>query len=230
MSITINSPEKYLNKQISGLHLIFRSNRVWCYCGARHNAEMDLCGTDYRCASRLKIVCFPELSVTGYTCGDLFLQDALPIAAKTEIVRIIKETAQLDIVSIVGISLTVCGKLYNCAVVINKGKAIGTVAKKNIPNYNEFYEARHFTPAEDNLCVNIKLDNEYSVHLEDTLFTCTELPDLIFGIEICEDMWVSSQPSEQLAQRGTVIIFNISISDEVTVIRLHRLMVRTQGF
>lgn len=163
----------------------------------------------------VKIVCFPELSVTGYTCGDLFLQDALLASAKTELVRIIKETSDLDIVSIVGIPLTLSGKLYNCAVAVNNGKPIGAVTKKNIPNYNEFYEARHFTPAGEGLCADIRLDDEYSVHLEDTLFTCTELPELTIGIEICEDMWVSSPPSEQLAQRGAVIIFNLSASDEV---------------
>ncbi len=163
----------------------------------------------------VKILCFPELSVTGYTCGDLFLQDALLTSAKTELVRIIRETSQLDIAAVVGIPLTVYGKLYNCAVVINKGKVTGAVAKKNIPNYNEFYEVRHFTPAEEGLCADIRLDDEYSVHLEDTLFTCTELPELIFGIEICEDMWVSSPPSEQLAGRGAVIVFNLSASDEV---------------
>ncbi len=162
----------------------------------------------------VKIVCFPELSVTGYTCGDLFLQDALLSAAKSETARIIKETADLDIVAIVGVPLAVCGKLYNCAVVINKGTAVGAVAKKNIPNYSEFYEVRHFTAA-NGLCADIQLNDEYSVHLEDTVFTCKELPELTFGIEICEDMWVSSPPSEQLARSGAVIIFNLSTSDEV---------------
>ena len=163
----------------------------------------------------VKIVCFPELSVTGYTCGDLFLQDALLNAAKIETARIIKATADLDIVSIVGVPLVVCGKLYNCAVVINKGTAVGAVAKKNIPNYSEFYEVRHFTAAVDGLCADIKLNDEYSVHLEDAIFTCKELPELTFGIEICEDMWVSSPPSEQLAKSGAAIIFNLSTSDEV---------------
>lgn len=162
----------------------------------------------------VKIVCFPELSITAYTCGDLFLQDALLSAAKKETARIIKETAHLDIVSIVGVPLAVCGKLYNCAVVINKGTAVGAVAKKNIPNYSEFYEARHFT-ATDGLCADIQLNDEYSVHIEDTVFTCKELPELTFGIEICEDMWVSSPPSEQLAKSSAVIIFNLSTSDEV---------------
>ena len=163
----------------------------------------------------VKIVCFPELSITGYTCGDLFLQDALLSAAKSETARIIKETADLDIVSIVGVPLAVCGKLYNCAVVINKGMAVGAVAKKNIPNYSEFYEVRHFTAAPDGLCADIQLNDEYSVHLGETVFTCKELPELTFGIEICEDMWVSSPPSERLARSGAAVIFNLSTSDEV---------------
>lgn len=163
----------------------------------------------------VKIACFPELSITGYTCGDLFLQDALLSSARHELVRIIRETEELDIVSLIGVPLAVCGKLYNCAVIVNKGKAVGAVAKKNIPNYSEFYEVRHFTAAADSLCADIQLDDEYSVHLEDTIFTCRELPELTFGVEICEDMWVSSPPSEKLAVSGAVIIFNLSASDEV---------------
>ena len=163
----------------------------------------------------VKIICFPELSVTGYTCGDLFLQDALLSSAKSELVRIVKETEKLDIVSIIGMPLTVCGKLYNCAVIVNKGKAIGAVAKQNIPNYSEFYEMRYFTAADNSLCADVTLDEEYSVRLEDSIFMCRELPELTFGVEICEDMWVSSPPSEHLAASGAVLIFNLSASDEV---------------
>ncbi len=85
-------------------------------------------------------------------------------------------------------------------------KTRSAVAKKNIPNYSEFYEVRHFTSAADGLCADIMLNDEYSVHLEDTVFTCKELPELTFGIEICEDMWVSSPPSERLARSGAAII------------------------
>ena len=181
----------------------------------RYNADriIELI-TEAHCKG-VKIICFPELSVTGYTCGDLFLQDALLNSAKNELVRVIKETEKLDIVSLIGVPLAVCGKLYNCAVIINRGKAVGAVAKKNIPNYSEFYEVRHFTAADENLCADIQLDNEYSVHLEDNIFVCSELPELTFGVEICEDMWVSSPPSERLAASGAVIIFNLSASDEV---------------
>ncbi len=163
----------------------------------------------------VKIVCFPELSLTGYTCGDLFLQDALLCSAKTELVRMIRETAGLDIVSIIGIPLADSGKLFNCAAVINRGKAVGVVEKKNLPNYREFYDVRHFAPGDDELCADITLNDDNTVHLEDVLFTCKELPELSFGIEICEDLWVSSPPSERLAERGAAVIFNLSASDEV---------------
>jgi NAD+ synthase (glutamine-hydrolysing) len=163
----------------------------------------------------VKIVCFPELSVTGYTCGDLFLQDTLLESAKQELVRIIKSTEDKDIVAIVGIPLAVGGKLYNCAVVVNRGKPIGAVAKKNIPNYSEFYEVRHFTAASDDLCADVQLGEGYYVHLENTVFACKEMQDISFGIEICEDMWVCSPPAEKLVASGAVMIFNLSASDEV---------------
>ena len=163
----------------------------------------------------VKIVCFPELSVTGYTCGDLFLQGALLNAAKLELVRIARETEKLDMVSVVGVPLAVCGKLYNCAVVINKGEFVGARAKKNIPNYGEFYEARHFTAAEDGISADIQLTDGYTVHLGDGIFVCREMPELTFGVEICEDMWVCSPPAEKLAGAGAVIVFNLSASDEV---------------
>ncbi|MBR2666605.1 MAG: NAD(+) synthase [Oscillospiraceae bacterium] len=180
-----------------------------------YNADRIIDLIKESCRRGVKILCFPELSITGYTCGDLFLQDSLLSAAKQELVRIIKETALLDIVSVVGIPLAVCGKLYNCAVVINRGKAVGAAAKKNIPNYSEFYEVRHFIPADDALSADVGLDSDFSVHLENVIFTCAELPELSFGIEICEDLWVSAPPSEKLAARGAVIVFNLSASNEV---------------
>ena len=163
----------------------------------------------------VKIVCFPELCVTGYTCGDLFFQEALLRSARQELVRIVKETAELGLIAIVGLPLPVGGKLYNCAVVIGGGRIIGGTAKQNIPNYGEFYEVRHFTPADEFFCADVPLEEGYSVRLEDLLFTCAELPELCFGVEICEDLWVASPPSEKLAERGALLLFNLSASDEV---------------
>ena len=97
--------------------------------------------------SGVKLVVFPELCITGYTCGDLFLQSTLTEAAERELKNIIDKTAMLDIVSVVGLPIRYNSKLYNCGAVISKGKILGVVPKANIPNYSEFYEKRHFSPA-----------------------------------------------------------------------------------
>ena len=164
----------------------------------------------------VKVICFPELCVTGYTCGDLFLQDTLLNGAKDAVAEIAKATAELDIVSIVGVPYQVRNKLYNLAVVIRVGKVIGATAKKNIPNYSEFYEARHFTPADEDLFEEISFGEAGSAVLcLDHIFTCKEVPNLKFGVEVCEDLWVADTPSVKLAKNGATIIFNLSASDEV---------------
>lgn len=163
----------------------------------------------------VKIVCFPELSVTGYTCGDLFLQTALLRASNNALLRIAEETKALDMVVIVGAPVTYCGKLYNCGVVIEKGTLLGAVPKENIPNYSEFYEARYFAPGPvewNPVC----LEDDINIYIgNDMLFVCAEMPELHFGIEICEDLWVGDTPSVKLAQSGASLIFNLSCSDEV---------------
>lgn len=167
----------------------------------------------------VKIICFPELSVTGYTCGDLFLQDTLLKSAEENLLRIASETSELDIISIVGAPLIVCGKLYNCGVVISGGKIVGAAAKKNIPSYSEFYEARHFTPSSSEICGSFAGLNgsDLKIPITDGIFTVNFGGKLScsFGIEICEDLWVGSSPSAELAQKGADIIFNLSASDEI---------------
>ena len=181
----------------------------------RFNAErmIELIRKAYK--KGVKIICFPELSITGYTCGDLFLQNALLDSAKDMLCTIIDETAAFDIVSIIGVPLVVRGKLYNCGVVINKGTIIGATAKRNIPNYSEFYEARYFAPADADFHAEVRLSDKYSVHIDNSIYICREMPELTFGIEICEDLWVADTPSIQLAKSGAVLIFNLSASDEV---------------
>ncbi len=164
----------------------------------------------------VKIICFPELSITGYTCGDLFLQDILLNGAIEAVEKIAEDTALLDIVSIVGLPYQVKNKLYNIAAVIKDGKVIGATAKKYIPNYSEFYELRHFTPADEELDEEISFGRAGSTKLAlNHIFACEELQNLKFGIEICEDLWVPDTPSVELAKRGANIIFNLSASDEV---------------
>lgn len=162
------------------------------------------------------LVVFPELCVTGYTCSDLFLQSALLNAAKDAVKKIVFETAELDIISIVGTPIALRQSLFNCAVVIYKGKILGIVPKINIPNYSEFYEARHFTSGkhfDEGLFEFNGFDNVYFG--SNLIFACRQMPDFSFAVEICEDLWTPESPSVELALSGANIICNLSCSDDV---------------
>lgn len=162
----------------------------------------------------VKIICFPELSLTGYTCGDLFLQSALLNSAEENILRIADETADLEIISIVGIPFAYVDKLYNCACVIYKGEILGIVPKTNIPNYSEFYEARHFTKGFESNSDTI-INGKSVTFGTNQIFECENISGFAFGVEICEDLWVGDTPSVKLAKTGATIIFNLSASDEI---------------
>ncbi len=158
----------------------------------------------------ISIVCFPELCITGYTCGDLFLQDTLLNGAIDGLKKIID--AKIKVTAIVGLPLTADGVLYNCAAVVYDGQLLGIVPKKHIPNYNEYYEKRHFDSG-------VSFPDSVNLFGEDIssglnmIFTAkcgnNEVP---FAIEICEDLWAPSPPSAELAQKGALIIFNPSAS------------------
>ncbi len=163
--------------------------------------------------SDCSLLVFPELCITGYTCGDLFLSRTLIDGAKKALCRILEETRMAEIVFLVGLPVRSGGKLYNCAAVCCKGKLLGLVPKKNIPNYSEFYELRHFTPWEGGQSTLI--DYPDNAVMGDIIFRDSENPLFSFGAEICEDLWVASPPSERLAGNGAMIICNLSASDEV---------------
>ncbi|MBO5218791.1 MAG: NAD(+) synthase, partial [Clostridia bacterium] len=136
-----------------------------------------------------KLLVLPELCVTAYTCGDLFLHKALLDAAERAVLRIAEETAELDMAIVIGAPLRCGQKLYNCAVVLHRGRILGAVPKSNIPNYSEFYELRHFTPAPEEMR-EVKLGGECVPLGTDLLFGCRALPAFTFACEICEDLWV----------------------------------------
>ena len=165
-----------------------------------------------------KLIAFPELSITGYTCGDLFLQDTLLNSAKKSLRDILQATKDLDIVSIVGLPYVVNGKLYNCGAVIHCGYLLGIVPKTYIPNYSEFYEARLFTSGK-NVHTTIEFDEdgdgEAIITFGQMVFRCEDVPEFCFGVEVCEDLWVNSTPSEKLAENGATLIVNLSASDEI---------------
>lgn len=166
------------------------------------------------------IVALPELSVTGYTCSDLFLQQALLDKAEESIAKIIEETQELNILAVVGVPVRYGASLYNCAAVICKGELLGLVPKMNIPNYSEFYECRHFTPGKDTVILNFA--GYETAILPKAIFRCEAMPQLCIGIEICEDLWVVSPPSETLSVAGANVIINPSASDETVGKREYR--------
>ncbi len=162
-----------------------------------------------RCGCSLAV--FPELSLTGYTCGDLFYQKLLLDAAFTQLKQIASETADLHIASVVGLPVRVNGKLYNCGALLSQGKILGIVPKANIPNYTEFYEGRYFTPfSMEEEC--LWLDGIPFGHI---LFDFINIPGMTVGIEICEDLWVGETPSNLLCARGATVICNLSASNEI---------------
>ncbi|MDE5577909.1 MAG: NAD(+) synthase, partial [Oscillospiraceae bacterium] len=164
-------------------------------------------------AEDASIVVFPELCITGYTCGDLFLQKVLLDGAKKALVKIVERTAYNDLIAFVGLPFEVDGKLYNCAAALCRGEILGLVPKTNIPAYSEFYEARHFTPWQGGV-LNVYFSDTW-FPFGDIIFKCENVPELAVGVEICEDLWVPEPPSGELACRGATIICNLSASDEI---------------
>ncbi|MBQ9637056.1 MAG: NAD(+) synthase [Prevotella sp.] len=162
----------------------------------------------------VEVIVFPELSLTGYTCQDLFSQGVLLDAVEQAVLRLLDFTRQLDIVSIVGLPLVVGDLLLNCAAVVQKGQLLGIVPKTYLPNYSEFYEKRWFASAQDLRPTEIHFaGNAVTVSPDAQLFrTCD---GVLFGIEICEDVWAPTPPSNLLALAGADIVFNLSASDDL---------------
>lgn len=168
-----------------------------------------------------KIMVFPELCLTAYTCADLFGQDALLSKAKEELKVIVKETEGSDLLVFIGLPWERDGKLYNTAAAVQNGGILGLIPKTNLPNYSEFYELRYFEPG-NKKPVMISWEG-YEIPMgTDLLFACKEIPGLVIGTEICEDAWVPNPPSIRHAVAGATVIVNCSASDETTGKDLYR--------
>ena len=164
----------------------------------------------------IKVLVFPELCITGYTCGDLFSQKLLLDEAKKQLLHIAKHTTGLSLIAFVGLPIVFRGKLYNVAAAVSGGEVLGVVPKKNIPNYNEFYEKRYFTEGMEEP-EDLELAEGVTVPIgTNLLFTCAQVPDLKIAAEICEDLWVPAPPSIRHALAGATVIANLSASDEIT--------------
>jgi NAD+ synthase (glutamine-hydrolysing) len=182
----------------------------------QYNAQQTISLMREAAAQGVKVLVFPELGLTGYTCADLFLQPVLLKGAKEALAQVVEASKGLDMFVAVGISLkpTNRNKIYNCAVAICNGSILGVVPKTHIPNYTEFYEGRWFTSGGEE-CLTVSLCGQEVEMDASKVFRCEELPELCIGIEICEDLWVPTPPSNQLAAAGATLILNLSASDEI---------------
>lgn len=162
---------------------------------------------------KAKVVVFPELCVTGYTCGELFLQDALICVAEKAIPEIAAATKEYDMLCIIGAPVALSQKIYNCAIIIYSGEILAIVPKKNLPNYTELYEARYFAPWTSGTEVISYCGKEIPFGT-DIIVRDKNMKNFMLAVEICEDVWTVNPPSNTHAISGATIIANLSASSE----------------
>ena len=161
-----------------------------------------------------KIMVFPELGITGYTCHDLFLQTALLDGAREGLRRLVKATQDIDALVFIGLPIEKKGKLYNVAAAISGGELLGIIPKQYLPNYGEFYEVRHFT-AGNAIVETYDFDGQKIPFGQNIIFNVTAVEGLKIAAEICEDLWVLNPPSTRHALNGANMIVNLSASNEL---------------
>ncbi|MDR2357292.1 MAG: NAD(+) synthase [Oscillospiraceae bacterium] len=180
-------------------------------CG--YNADRAAELMDTAASGGVSLLCLPELCLTGYTCGELFLQEILQKGARDALRRLIRHSAKYAMAVVVGLPLRNGGKLYNVAAVFGRGRLYGFVPKTHLPSYGEFYEQRHFNPAPPGPGA-ARFDGADVPFGARLLFRCEEAPDFTFAVEICEDLWVPSPPGAEHALAGATVIVNPSASNE----------------
>lgn len=181
-------------------------------------------------SEKVGLIVFPELCITGYSCDDLFHQHALIEEALNQLKVIIEATAQIPVISLVGLPIQHDNKLYNCAAVINQGKLLGLVPKTYIPNNREFYEARYFSAADPDVVEYITVFNQEVPFGSKLIFSANNIPDFKLAVEICEDLWVPIPPSSFAALAGATLIANLSASNaSVGKARYRRQLVSNQA-
>lgn len=183
-----------------------------CVADVEYNTESIIKCIEEAQQNGAKIIVLPELCVTAYTCSDLFMQSSLIKAAEKAVGVIAEHTG--NVIAAVGIPVVYKNSLYNCAAVLNAGHIIAVIPKTFIPNYNEFYETRHFAPGL-RAAADIKLGNDTVPFGTDIFIKSEEMPSLCMAFEICEDLWTAAPPSGRHALNGANVIANLSCSNEL---------------
>ena len=163
---------------------------------------------------RVKVLVFPELCITSYSCADMFFSNVLLDSSHKALAHYIEQTKEYDMLSIVGLPMFYENKIYNCAAVVKGGELLGVVAKSNLPTYGEFYEGRYFVPCPDEN-IDYSFNGKTVPFGRNILFSCSTMPLLKIGVEICEDIWVNTPPSNMLSLAGATVLANLSASNEV---------------
>lgn len=187
-----------------------------------YNKEQIVAMAKDAAAKGVRVLTFPELCITGYTCADLFMQRSLLVAAEKCVKTIAEETKDLDLFLAIGAPVALDSQAFNCAVAIYKGEILGLVPKTHLPNYSEFAEERWFSSADDILVERINYAGQNVPIGSDLLFAAAGIPDLKIGIEICEDLWVPIPPSSYQALYGATLLLNLSASSETSGKAIYR--------
>lgn len=194
-----------------------------------YNAEKIVEQANAAANDGAKLIVFPEMCLTGYTCGDLFLMETLQKGAISALKTVAEKTAGHDSIVVVGLPLAHENHIYNCAAVLQSGRVLGVVPKMHLPNYQEFYELRQFSPgfADFKSIRFAERDVPFSANL---IFRCRQMEEFTFALEICEDLWVPSPTGEAHALAGAMIIVNPSASDELAGKAEYRqMLIRSQS-
>ncbi len=188
----------------------------------RYNAEQIFRLMREAESQGVKILALPELCLTGYTCGDLFLHDTLLDGAMEGLRTILEATRNLEVLTALGMPVRAGGKLFNCAVVIQGGMVLAVIPKRSLPNHGEFSEGRWFTPCDNSgewwaLMPSPTDDDGYKELplASSALIDCPDIPGLRVGVEVCEDLWSTDSPSRTLAEQGATLILNLAASNDV---------------
>ena len=189
----------------------------------RHNAEQIFIHMREAENQGVKILVLPELCLTGYTCGDLFLHDTLLNGAEEGLRTILEATRNLEVLTAFGMPVRAGGKLFNCAVVIQRGEVLAVVPKRETPAHGEFSENRWFAAGTEENCRDLRAtlpsladyaDGYEECRMDCALIDCPDIPGLRIGVEVCEDLWATDPPSRKLAEQGATIILNLAASNE----------------
>lgn len=180
-----------------------------------YNREQILKEIEQAAGQQVRLLVLPELCLTGYTCGDLFLQETLLQGAGEGLRWLLEKTKHLPMMIVVGLPLSIDCKLYNVAAFLYRGGLLGVVPKTYMPNYSEFYEVRHFTRGNAQVR-EVEVAGQEVPFGTRLLFRCTQMPEFTIGCELCEDLWVPNPPSVAHALAGATVVCNPSASVEVT--------------